>query len=88
MSRVRKLIASEIVMIDPLDCGSTVGYTLRRGTRGRVSGEILLSDCNRKIEWYFSEYDADNSVAKIDRAINVLSHFRAEFIAARGKKRK
>jgi hypothetical protein len=81
--RKRELIASGIVMLDPLDCGSTIGYTVRRGRRG-VNGDVSLSDCNRKIEWFFS--NDDNAVAKIDKAIEILSQFREEFKKARRRK--
>jgi len=78
------LYASEISYLDPLDCGSTVGYTVRRGRRG-VTGEVDLSDCNRKIEWYFSS--APDSIKKIDKAIEILQRFREEFSKARRRKR-
>ena len=85
--RKRELIASEIVLLDPLDCGSSIGYTVLQSPRYGVNGEIMMTDCNRKIEWYFSARDAD-PIAKIDHAINIMSRFRTEFIAALGKKRK
>jgi hypothetical protein len=81
--RKRKLIASDIILLDPLDCGSTVGYTVRRGRHG-VDGDISLSDCNRKIEWFFS--NDSGSVEKIDRAIRILQGFRAAFIKATRRK--
>ena len=83
--RTRKLLASEIVMIDPMDCGSSVAYTLRRNSRNHMSGEIDLADCSRKIQWYFGDQDSD--LAKIDRAIAVLNNFRAAFIKAKGKRK-
>lgn len=81
----RKLLASEVIMLDPLDCGSTVGYVIRRGRRG-INADINLSDCNRKIEWYFS--NDPSSVDKIDRAIGILHRFRDEFLKVRRNKRK
>jgi hypothetical protein len=82
--RKEKLIAGDIVMLSPLDCGSIVGYTIRRDRQG-VLGEIMLTDCNRKIEWYFS--GRTDSLAKIDAAIGILARFRAQFEKAI-KKRK
>ena len=80
----RKLLANDIVMLDPYDCGSTVGYTITRSRHG-LSGEIELTDCTRKIVWYFA--DNDHCSDKIDRAIKMLTDFRAAFIKARrGKK--
>ena len=84
--RTRKLLASEIVMIDPMDCGSTIGYVIREDRYG-LSAEMALSDCNRKIEWYFSRSESNSAVAKIDRAIAVMNNFRAAFIKAKGKRK-
>ena len=84
--RTRKLLASEIVMIDPMDCGSTIGYVIRESRYG-LSAEMALSDCNRKIEWYFSRSESNSAVAKIDRAIAVMNNFRAAFIKAKGKRK-
>lgn len=86
--RTRKLLASDIAMIDPADCGSTVGYAITR-TRHGLSAEVELSDCNRKINWYFA--DSADAVIKIVRAIILLKEFHAEFVKARastGKKRR
>jgi len=80
MKRTRELLASDIALIDPLDCGSSVGYVITKSRHG-LSAEIELTDCNRKIQWYFSS-DV-GAVAKIDKAINLLENFRAAFIKAR-----
>ena len=74
--RKEKLIAHDIVMLNPLDCGSTVGYTIRRGRYG-VYGDITLTDCNRKIKWDFS--GRTDSLDKINAAIGILARFRAQF---------
>ena len=81
----RHLYASETAYIDPLDCGSTVGYRLRKGRRG-VTATVDISDCNRKIEWYFSN-DPD-SVAKISKAIEILQNFQKQFLKACRRKKK
>lgn len=85
----RKLLASDIVMLDPLDCGSSIGYSVSTSRHG-LNGEIELTDCNRKIQWYFG--DEASSIAKIDRAIRLMTDFRAAFVKARastrGKKRR
>lgn len=81
MSTKRKLIASDIVYIDPLDCGSTIGYAITTG-RGGVRGTINLSDCNRQIEWYF---DKNSSSDKIDKAISILQNFKRTLEAAKRK---
>ena len=86
MRRKREVLASRIDFIDAYDCGSTVGYSIRNGRHG-LSGAIYLTDCNRKIDWYFSDKDA--GIAKIDKAIEILVEFRNNFKAAKtGRKPK
>lgn len=75
------IIAHHISYINPLDCGSTVGYRIRRGGLGRIDGEVDLTDCNRKIEWYFGE-NRQATLHKIDEAITILVRFRTEYLAA------
>jgi len=75
MKRKRELLASGVIQLDPLDCDSTVAYTIRRGRRG-VNGSIGLSDCDRKICWYF---DRGSGLNKIDAAISILAEFRKKF---------
>lgn len=77
-------IASRIEYIDPACCDSTVGFTIIKGRRG-MRGNVDLTDCNRKIQWYFSN-DID-SVRKIDKAISILQSFRTTFVGARKKKK-
>jgi hypothetical protein len=79
MARIlRKLYASDIMFIDPLECESTVGYHVtKRGTK--VSGNIDLSDCQRKISWYFG----NDAIAKIDNAIKILTDFKKAYVAAK-----
>lgn len=82
----RQLFASEIAYLDPMNCNSTVGFTVKRGRRGQMYATVELADCNRKIEWYF-ENNA-GSVAKIDKAITLLVRFRHEFIARQTRRKK
>lgn len=76
-----KLYASRSEYIDPLDAGSTIGYTIM--SRTRLNSQMDLSDCNRKIQWYFNN-DVEG-LKKIDKALEVMTAFRADFISARGK---
>jgi hypothetical protein len=85
MRRKRTTVASRIEFIDPSDCGSTVGYSITRKDLVRVSAEIYLSDCNRKIEWYFSG-ERPESIQKIDSAIEILQEFRQKYVDAVKKK--
>jgi hypothetical protein len=86
--RTKKLYASGIAFLDPTDCDSIVGYHVTK--RGNyLSGTVDLSDCNRKITWYFS-YTNKNSLPKIDVAIKMLESFRTELrkaFAAEAKKK-
>lgn len=77
-----KLIAANIGFIDPVSAGSTVGYKIVEGSRATWA-EVDLTDCNRKINWSFYASNSDD-VAKIDRAIAMLTEFRdkwAEVVA-------
>ena len=82
--RKAKLYASEIVYLDPLGCGSTVGYRIGKGRRGHYWGDVELTDCDKRITWYFSK--AASAVPKIDKAIEILSRFREAFIKAHRRK--
>ena len=80
MTKPRIIVASEIKYIDPIDCGSSVGYTItKRYTR--VSGAVSLTDCNRIIQWYF-QGDDRKEVDKIDRAISILQNFKRDWESA------
>lgn len=80
---VRKLVATESMYLDSLGCDSTVGYNvIKNGTK--VSGTIDLTDCNRKIGWYFGGR-TKNSLAKIENAIYMLTSFKNAYIEAGGK---
>lgn len=88
MSDDNTLIGSEIDYIDPLHCGSTVGYTITRykpdygDKKIRVDGQVEIADCNRKVTWSFDRAH-DDDILKIERAIEILTQFKREFIKAR-----
>lgn len=73
------LYGSDITFLDPTSCDSTLGYHIE--SNKYLSGTVDLSDCNKKITWYFS--NTDRSEAKIDKAIEVLTAFKKEFVKAR-----
>lgn len=79
----RKSIYNAIVYLDPLDCGSTIGYTINRRRTGSISAQVDLTDCNRKIEWYFSD---STPIQKIDTAIAILTEFRTKLLSVTKKK--
>jgi hypothetical protein len=83
--RTTVVLASRIEYLDCGNCNSAVGYYIVRGRRRQLRGHVDLSDCNRKIEWYFD--DDPEGIAKIDKAISMLTEFREKFIAARRRKR-
>lgn len=86
-----KLIASEIGYLDAADCGSTVGYKLITSTpyagKGNVTpsfyAEVDLTDCGRKINWTFR--NSTDALAKINKAITLLTNFKKEFVKAQKK---
>ena len=78
-----KVYAAHAEYLDPIGCGSMIGFTITK--RRRLYGEMDLSDCNRKINWYFE--NSLDGVKKIDKAIEILSMFKNEFVEARRKNR-
>jgi len=72
------LMGSDVVYIDPVDCGSTVGYRIKiSGTEQMVAGaDVELSDCNRTINWSFY---GKTPLKKIDAAIEALTKFRNSY---------
>jgi hypothetical protein len=79
-----KVINHRIEFIDPMDCGSTVGYSIHKGNR--ITAYVYLTDCNRKIDWYF--HDKTAGIKKINKAIEILQEFRDNFKNADMKRRK
>ena len=72
------------VFIDLENSGSSVGYHLHVNeyipeegkTRYSIGATVVLADCNHKIDWDFSEDEADE---KIEVAINMLQEFRKKY---------
>lgn len=89
---VGKVIAIDSVYIDPIDCDSQVSYKIIENVftsksdnvEKSVSATILISDCNRRIDWYFAADQSD--LDKIDTAIRVLNDFR-KLLAVEVKKK-
>ena len=77
----RQLKASEIVMLSPIDCGSTISYTIVKDGKF-LSADMDLSDCTRKISWSFT----NNDLAKINKVIKILTNFKKAFIKAKKEK--
>ena len=71
------------VFIDPENCGSGIGYylTINEYTPKDYSlgATIVLSDCNHKIDWGFSD---DTTVEKVDVVISMLQEFRKKYVEA------
>ena len=82
MRKTRKLIKANITHIDPLNCNSTIGYTIieRRGLG--LYADMDLADCGRKITWGFAKRDGNGVLAKIDKAIAIMQEFRTEWLRA------
>lgn len=69
--------------LDPADCGSMIAYSIHQTTYepSELEANVVLSDCNRMINWSFDKND--DSVEKIDNAINILIAFRKDLLKAR-----
>lgn len=83
--RKSKVLATRVEYIDPADCDSQIGYKII-DRRRRLQGDVGLTDCNRKITWYFD--DTPESLLKINRALAILTEFRDKFIVARRRRGK
>lgn len=79
--RKRKLVTARSAYLDPLHCDSQIAYKVIEGARG-IWGSVQLSDCQRKLEWYFNTTTTSDK-AKIDKAIDMLTEFRSTLEAAR-----
>ena len=76
-------VAEKSIYLDPCDCDSVVSYKVIYEIYGKADkhlrGTFSLSDCSRKIDWYFGNNN-QRSVEKIDKAILMLREFRAAYI--------
>lgn len=84
MKNKSKMIAQNIAFIDPLGCGSSIGYTII-DRRRLIDGEVRLTDCNRMIQWSFCY---DDAIPKIKKAIELLTEFSAALEIALKRKRR
>ena len=78
--------SNDIRFIDPAAAGSHVGYIVGRTGYGRFDAEVTLGDCDRKVKWDFGGNDAasyKSNLLKLDKAIQMLMQFRANYIAGR-----
>lgn len=83
--RTPKLIATNAAYIDPLHCDSTISYKVVKGARA-VWGSVQITDCNRKVEWYFGS--RCEPVDKVSKAISMLEEFRTALSTARAERGK
>lgn len=81
MTRIVHVARAEY--LEPSDCDSVIGYKIT--TRGRLSASMCLSDCNRKIDWYFDTYRGSDPLKKIDKLLSIVTTFRKDFIEAKDK---
>ena len=96
MPQLTKVFASGAAYLDPLHCGSLIGYEIHTRRRGRIIGNVTLTDCNRMITWYFSggngastalsQSGSAESIAKLDKIVELFQKFREEFIKATKKR--
>lgn len=69
--------------LDPGQCDSMVGYSIT--SRTRLNASMDLSDCNRKISWYFSSSYGADPLKKIDKILEIMTSFRQELVDAKKK---
>jgi hypothetical protein len=75
------------VFIDPENCGSSLGYYITineykpkdKPTVFSMSSNVVLSDCNHKIDWGFDDAAED----KIDVVIEMLKEFKKKYVATK-----
>ena len=74
-------LISDAMYIDPEGCDSQVSYKINLSEYGdgadakrSLNASVLLSDCSRRIDWYF--HGDEDSLEKIDKAIGMLTAFR------------
>ena len=78
MSHKSKLIAANIVQIDPINCASTVSYRIVEESYG-LESSVTLTDCTDTITWYFGKSSGPD---KIDIAIKMLQEFKKKHALA------
>lgn len=74
-----KLIAARDVHIDPLHCGSTVGYRIGVSRWKVLTMGVRLTDCHKQVVWEFDD-GPHPSVEKFDIAIATLQEARAIWV--------
>ena len=78
------MVQQNSVFIDPENCGSSVGYYIKideytprdKPTVYNVQAEVILADCNHKIDWSFG----NDALDKIDAALDMLKEFRKKYV--------
>ena len=81
-----KVFGEGHVFLDATDCGSTVSFRVYRTRWNAIGGNIVLTDCNRKIEWAL--YEARDFESKIDKVIDILLAAKAVMTSAKARRRK
>lgn len=81
-----KVVMAEALYIDPADCDSLVAYKIiwekySDDAEVALRATMTLTDCSRKIDWYFDAKSESGGVAKIDKAIAALTAFKKKFVA-------
>lgn len=83
MTRARtvppKMHAARDVHLDPLHCGSTVGYRCGLSRWKVLTMGIRLTDCHKQIVWEFDD-NGHNALEKLDVAIAMLQEARAVWV--------
>lgn len=75
-----KCFAARDVYIDPLHCGSSVGYRIGLSRYKVLTMGVRLTDCHKQIVWEFDDDTENPAVEKFDAAIAMLQEARAIWI--------
>lgn len=79
--RVPKLVAHNTAYIDPMCCGSRVGYRVVYSKWNALTMSIILADCDKQARWEFMEDSTTDPLLKIDNAIAMLQEARDAWLA-------
>jgi hypothetical protein len=83
-----KVFKAEIEFIDPLSCGSVIGYkvSIQKSPYNSLTcvyGTIELGDCTRRISWEInSDDEGKDSIRKLNNAIRILTNARNAVVCA------
>lgn len=79
--RTAKLIAHNVEFIDPMCCGSRVGYRVVYSKWNQLTMSVVISDCDRQVKMEFMEDSTTDPMLKIDNMLTMLHEAREAWLA-------